>query len=275
MSSDVVIGAIAAVVGIAGLGAAGVVFRRWRTLVRLVDASSAALRELAALDARFRTSTADRGTLKLAFHADVTSKARFDRFDLTNFLLDSIAGIEQQVRNEVSARRAAEQAHREYSTAVADVAGRLLGTTPAVGVDQARYDAAERRRFERRRIKPPKVEAKVTGSVAYTSPKGRNSYRRGIQWGFAELERALAEVTNRDQRRSRVDEERRLMTNAMRVDVLRRDGHRCKMCGRDSGVIELHVDHVVPVSHGGRTTMDNLQTLCRDCNLGKSNRFVG
>ncbi|MGA1074134.1 MAG: hypothetical protein ACO307_03240, partial [Ilumatobacteraceae bacterium] len=61
MSSDVVIGAIAAVVGIAGLGAAGVVFRRWRTLVRLVDATSAALRELTVLDGRFRVATTDRG----------------------------------------------------------------------------------------------------------------------------------------------------------------------------------------------------------------------
>lgn len=69
--------------------------------------------------------------------------------------------------------------------------------------------------------------------------------------------------------------ERRAMTTQMRVDVLRRDGHRCRMCGRGASDTELHVDHITPVSHGGRTTMDNLQTLCRDCNLGKSNRFVG
>ena len=31
----------------------------------------------------------------------------------------------------------------------------------------------------------------------------------------------------------------------------------------------LHVDHIIPWSQGGETVIDNLQTLCSDCNLGK------
>jgi 5-methylcytosine-specific restriction endonuclease McrA len=37
--------------------------------------------------------------------------------------------------------------------------------------------------------------------------------------------------------------------------------------------VTLHVDHIVPVSRGGLTLDDNLQTLCQECNLGKSNRL--
>jgi 5-methylcytosine-specific restriction endonuclease McrA len=35
--------------------------------------------------------------------------------------------------------------------------------------------------------------------------------------------------------------------------------------------IELEVDHKVPVAQGGSDALDNLQTLCVDCNRGKRN----
>jgi hypothetical protein len=49
--------------------------------------------------------------------------------------------------------------------------------------------------------------------------------------------------------------------------VIKRDRYRCRICNR-SGV-ELEVDHIVPVSLGGSDRLDNLQTLCQDCNRGK------
>jgi len=60
----------------------------------------------------------------------------------------------------------------------------------------------------------------------------------------------------------------------LRFTVMRRDGFRCVQCGRSPATqagVELHVDHVHPWSKGGLTVLENLQTLCADCNLGKSN----
>lgn len=62
-------------------------------------------------------------------------------------------------------------------------------------------------------------------------------------------------------RRMANDEEHAKVTRAMRYDVLRRDG------------VKLHVDHIKPVSRGGKSVMDNLQTLCEDCNCGKGNKY--
>lgn len=75
-------------------------------------------------------------------------------------------------------------------------------------------------------------------------------------------------------RRMANDEEHAKVTRAMRYDVLRRDGFRCVKCGRgrEDGV-KLHVDHIKPVSRGGKSVMSNLQTLCEDCNCGKSNKY--
>ena len=63
---------------------------------------------------------------------------------------------------------------------------------------------------------------------------------------------------------------------AMRAQVLHRDHSTCQLCGanpRNTPGVKLVVDHVVPVDMGGETTLDNLQTLCRDCNGGKKSKF--
>lgn len=60
----------------------------------------------------------------------------------------------------------------------------------------------------------------------------------------------------------------------MRFIVMQRDNFKCCMCGASPAKdpsVELHIDHIVPWSKGGETTLDNLQTLCSKCNLGKSN----
>jgi 5-methylcytosine-specific restriction endonuclease McrA len=59
----------------------------------------------------------------------------------------------------------------------------------------------------------------------------------------------------------------------LRYEVLKRDGGRCVLCGNSKKEgVKLHVDHIVPRSKGGKDTLDNLQTLCQPCNLGKGNR---
>lgn len=60
----------------------------------------------------------------------------------------------------------------------------------------------------------------------------------------------------------------------MRFKVMQRDNFKCKFCGRSpakNSEIELHVDHIKPYSKGGESILDNLQTLCSRCNIGKSN----
>ena len=56
----------------------------------------------------------------------------------------------------------------------------------------------------------------------------------------------------------------------MRLEILKRDNFTCKLCGRTRKETSLHVDHIRPSSRGGLTEPRNLRTLCRDCNLGKS-----
>lgn len=58
----------------------------------------------------------------------------------------------------------------------------------------------------------------------------------------------------------------------LRYRVLRHYGRQCMLCGSVGG--ELHVDHIKPRSlyPNLELTFDNLQILCRPCNMGKSNK---
>lgn len=56
--------------------------------------------------------------------------------------------------------------------------------------------------------------------------------------------------------------------------VLARDNWTCCSCRRrakEYGIV-LHVDHILPRSLGGKDELENLQTLCLKCNIGKSNK---
>ena len=59
----------------------------------------------------------------------------------------------------------------------------------------------------------------------------------------------------------------------LRFKVMQRDNFKCCMCGASPAKnpsVELQIDHIIPWAKGGETTIDNLQTLCSKCNLGKS-----
>ena len=95
---------------------------------------------------------------------------------------------------------------------------------------------------------------------------------RAMMENIARRESQARTEKDRQEERHRafVAQQRRLMSDSMRYDVLRRDNFRCQICGAtQKDGVKLHVDHIVPVSKGGRTEMSNLRTLCERCNMGK------
>ena len=110
--------------------------------------------------------------------------------------------------------------------------------------------------------------------MSYTSPAGRSHRQSCILFdcnGILEIKLLVEKLLSNQ---NAINYQRKLMTPALRQQILMRDNYTCQCC-RNSIHKEpnllLEVDHIVPVSKGGKTVLENLQTLCWKCNRSKSN----
>ena len=61
----------------------------------------------------------------------------------------------------------------------------------------------------------------------------------------------------------------RALSLRKRFFVFKRDSFTCRMCGANGHGVKLEVDHIMPIAKDGIDALDNLQTLCFECNRGK------
>ena len=64
---------------------------------------------------------------------------------------------------------------------------------------------------------------------------------------------------------------RTLIPEVVKLVVWERDEGKCVRCGSTEN---LHFDHIIPVTKGGGTSEENIQLLCADCNLEKSDKIA-
>lgn len=95
-----------------------------------------------------------------------------------------------------------------------------------------------------------------------------------------DLPELVSEDRNKNQKEVELDwlestEDYKLIRPGLWWQILARDNWTCVSCGRTAhdGIV-LHVDHIIPRSKGGTNDPQNLQALCRKCNIGKSNKDI-
>lgn len=70
------------------------------------------------------------------------------------------------------------------------------------------------------------------------------------------------------------ENQRSLMTPQLRHEIILRDKSTCQNCGKRCLNKEIEIDHIQPISKGGKTILSNLQVLCVRCNRQKSNKWL-
>lgn len=64
----------------------------------------------------------------------------------------------------------------------------------------------------------------------------------------------------------------RAFSDNMKREAYERQKGVCVKCGEYFEISEMEADHITPWSQGGKTSADNCQMLCRNCNRRKSNK---
>lgn len=110
----------------------------------------------------------------------------------------------------------------------------------------------------------------------YKTTRGREKYVYSVVFTTDIIDFFVNEMVNEINYRNHIKLQRSLMTDKLRDFIKKRDNYTCQICGDSiykNPHIEFHIDHIIPVSKGGITEEENLQTLCASCNLHKSNKI--
>lgn len=106
----------------------------------------------------------------------------------------------------------------------------------------------------------------------YISSGGNASMQCKIVLDIVNLNEFIVYLSNIVKFKKSVAGQRALMTSKLRHYILERDNYTCKFCGNSTKFepnLLLEIDHIIPISKGGMTELNNLQTLCWRCNRAK------
>jgi 5-methylcytosine-specific restriction endonuclease McrA len=109
----------------------------------------------------------------------------------------------------------------------------------------------------------------------YVSAGGNSSQETSIQLNTPTIDSLIDLMSQKIRFRQSAAGQRALMTAKLWRLIKERDGFACKYCSVSLAIepnLLLEVDHILPVSKGGLSAVENLQTLCWRCNRTKSNK---
>lgn len=212
------------------------------------------------------------------FYEKENSLAKFDRRELE----DIVYGKIEERWPEIDQALEHVKQNRELYQKYADELSALQSSASAaeckqLGIPYKRFLKIEQKMVNDISISPI-CKIQIECEKEYTSPAGRNEYFEGDVFSEDEIRTMVETIKQENIMRSseeyRRKMERRRVTDKLRYQILRRDGFRCQLCGASQADgVRLHVDHIIPVSKGGTSDVENLRTLCDRCNLGKSDQM--
>lgn len=116
-----------------------------------------------------------------------------------------------------------------------------------------------------------------TFTFQYVSAGGNSSSRCDIKLNIENLNLLINYLNDIIVWTKSIANQRALMTSQLRDKIKGRDNYKCCSCGlgiEDEANLLLEIDHKIPLSKGGMTTYENLQTLCWKCNRKKGAKIL-
>lgn len=107
-------------------------------------------------------------------------------------------------------------------------------------------------------------------NLELTTKKGNGQYDVPDSLMTEAVIDAMVRIDKRQMLTPQTERASRHISHEVRIAVWNRDQGQCTQCGARE---YLEYDHIIPHSKGGASTVNNVQLLCRKCNLAKSDRI--
>lgn len=267
----------AALIGLSGIAAIILFCRRQRKYDRFILQNSLCLQELNAINKRYRffpykffdqCHTYDNEN----FFNDISCK---------DYLIYRLQYIQRSVTAQIGKINTNRQLYENYLKEIASITRFGRFQTATGKLKEKILLKKEQAMIKKQTRSTPATRFALTVTLYCSKINGRIYRQKHEQFSAAEVETLIARL-NKKRGTYYSDPgiwnaicrvERGRVSNKMRFSVYVRDGYRCRMCGISGRYARLEIDHIIPISKGGKSTYDNLQTLCHSCNVKKGNRI--
>lgn len=237
-----------------------------------VHKHSSALASLKRINCEFSFATVD----QFDFTASYDNENFYNDISALDYYVYSLVYKQKVISEAIRLSRQNAALYEKYKSRVRSECRMANFGTQALPPSEKLLKKVEKREFEKvLKIKPQQFSAHVL--LKLTNINGDLKRTKSAYFYEDQTDDLIRRMRNRSGDFYKDEEiwnsichvERGKVTNKLRFAIYARDGHRCLKCGRSTA--DLEIDHIFPISKGGKTTFDNLQTLCRSCNLKKSN----
>lgn len=197
-----------------------------------------------------------------------------------DYLIYSLQFIMAKVEQAIRLTKSNEELYHKYIDKVKNIGALGIFDGSLEGFKRKKLENIEKEIFKKTILKPQTV-FNIRISLGCSTIDGRVYDMKRACFSSKEIVMLIRKLNNkyngfyydRDIWDAICRVERAKVTNKMRFAIYKRDGYRCRMCGRSDDYTFLEIDHIKPIAKGGKTTFDNLQTLCSRCNKWKGDKY--
>lgn len=255
---------------------AGILTERRRLFIVRVEKGSKRLKALREINSRYQFD--QKIEEQYEHYVSLRTKQQYDQFSFERYMrgmMETNFENHEKLIRQIQYNRKQMQRYQSELSALPDYM-----SAQDARRNKVPYSFCKRveRKLSENELKNAVVSPNFLCIACYTSPQGRNAYQKESRYTYKQFfdlyNATRQEMMWRQTRQGNAEYERIKMNSSIRYDILKRDHFRCVICGRSAeDGVKMHVDHIIPVSKGGKTEYSNLRTLCDTCNFGKRDKY--
>ena len=204
----------------------------------------------------------------------------YESINCVDYLTYKLQFKQYNVLKEINKANSNKKMLEEYNNSIEKIEKFGIFAIPVGNFKKNKLLKIEKELFNKKKLQPI-IEFNINIELFCATINGHIYKTRTESFDSEQIEAIIKRLNNKSNGFYRDKEiwnsicrvERGRVTNKMRFSIYKRDGYRCCICGKSGQFTDLEIDHKKPIAKGGKSTYDNLQTLCHRCNQEKGDKY--